>query len=61
MEQAVLGSCSSGVSVLLFTFLCVVLHADVMPLAWIHDLSRQQLEEFAGQLGLSTDGTRWMT
>jgi hypothetical protein len=28
-----------------------------MPLAWIHDLSKQQLEELAGQFGLSIDGT----
>jgi hypothetical protein len=28
-----------------------------MPLAWIHDLPRQQLEGLASQLGLSTDGT----
>jgi hypothetical protein len=28
-----------------------------MPLAWIHDLSKQQLEEFASQLGLSNDRT----
>jgi hypothetical protein len=28
-----------------------------MPLAWIHDLSKQQLEELAGQLGLPIDGT----
>jgi hypothetical protein len=28
-----------------------------MPLAWIHDLSKQQAEEVASQLGLSTDGT----
>jgi hypothetical protein len=27
-----------------------------MPLAWIHDLPKQQLEELAGQLGLSVDG-----
>jgi hypothetical protein len=28
-----------------------------MPLAWIHDLPKQQLEGLASQLGLSTDGT----
>jgi hypothetical protein len=28
-----------------------------MPLTWIHDLPKQQLEELAGQLGLPTDGT----
>jgi hypothetical protein len=28
-----------------------------MPLAWIHDLSKQKLEELAAQLGLSIDGT----
>ena len=28
-----------------------------MPLAWIYDLSKQQAEELARQLGLSTDGT----
>ena len=28
-----------------------------MPLAWIYDLSEQQAEEVASQLGLSTDGT----
>jgi hypothetical protein len=28
-----------------------------MPLAWIHELSKQNLEELALQLGLSTDGT----
>jgi hypothetical protein len=27
-----------------------------MPLAWIYELSKQQLEELAGQLGLPTDG-----
>jgi hypothetical protein len=28
-----------------------------MPLAWIHDLSKQQVEELARQMGLSIDGT----
>jgi hypothetical protein len=28
-----------------------------MPLAWIHELSKQQLEGLAGQLNLSTEGT----
>jgi hypothetical protein len=28
-----------------------------MPLAWIHDLPKQELEGLASQLGLSTDGT----
>jgi hypothetical protein len=28
-----------------------------MPLAWIHDLPKQQLEELAIQLGLPRDGT----
>jgi hypothetical protein len=28
-----------------------------MPLAWIHELSKQQLESLAGQLNLSTEGT----
>jgi hypothetical protein len=28
-----------------------------MPLAWIHDLSKQQAEELASQLGLAIDGT----
>jgi hypothetical protein len=28
-----------------------------MPLGWIHELSRQQADELAGQLGLSTEGT----
>jgi hypothetical protein len=28
-----------------------------MPLTWIHDLPKQQLEELAGQLGLPIDGT----
>jgi hypothetical protein len=28
-----------------------------MPLAWIHVLSKQQLESLAGQLNLSTEGT----
>jgi hypothetical protein len=28
-----------------------------MPLAWIHDLSKQQAEELARQMGLSVDGT----
>jgi hypothetical protein len=28
-----------------------------MPLGWIHDLSKQQVEELAGQLGLPIDGT----
>jgi hypothetical protein len=27
-----------------------------MPLAWIYELSKQQLEELAGQLGVPTDG-----
>jgi hypothetical protein len=34
-----------------------VFHADIMPLSWIHDLPRQQVEELAVQLGLPTDGT----
>jgi hypothetical protein len=38
------------------SFVCVLFHADIMPLAWIHDLSKLQLEELATQLGLSTDG-----
>jgi hypothetical protein len=29
---------------------------SIMPLAWIHELSRQQTDELASQLGLSTDG-----
>jgi hypothetical protein len=28
-----------------------------MPLAWIHELSKQKLEDLAIQLGLSIDGT----
>jgi hypothetical protein len=28
-----------------------------MPLAWIHDLSKQQVEELAGQFGLLIDET----
>jgi hypothetical protein len=28
-----------------------------MPLAWVHDLPKQQAEELASQLGLPTDGT----
>jgi hypothetical protein len=30
---------------------------DTMPLSWIHDLPRQQVEELAVQLGLPMDGT----
>lgn len=35
----------------------VVFHSVIMPLAWVHDLSKQQVEELAGQLGLPIDGT----
>ena len=28
-----------------------------MPLTWIYNLSKQQLEELSGQLGLASDGT----
>jgi hypothetical protein len=28
-----------------------------MLLAWIHDLSKQQVKDLASELGLSTDGT----
>jgi hypothetical protein len=28
-----------------------------MPVTWIHDLPRQQLEELASQLGLTVEGT----
>jgi hypothetical protein len=28
-----------------------------MPLAWLHDMSKQQLEELASQLALKADGT----
>lgn len=31
-------------------------HAEEMPLAWIYQLSKQRLEELAGQMGLPTDG-----
>jgi hypothetical protein len=27
-----------------------------MPLSWIHDISKQQLQELTSQLGLSADG-----
>jgi hypothetical protein len=35
--------------------LCFTL--STMPLRWIYDLPKQQVEELAGQLGLSTDGS----
>jgi hypothetical protein len=38
-------------------FVCVVFHATIMPHAWIHQLSKQQLEELASQMGLPTSGT----
>jgi hypothetical protein len=31
-----------------------------MPVAWIYDLSKQQVEELASQLGLSIDGTPYL-
>jgi hypothetical protein len=37
---------------------CVVeFHAGTMPLAWIHDLSKQQVEKLASLMGTSTNGT----
>jgi hypothetical protein len=46
LEQVVSGS---------RVLLCSCLY--VTPLAWIHDLSKQQVEELASQLGLRADGT----
>jgi hypothetical protein len=38
-------------------FFSVVFHATTMPHAWIHQLSKQQLEGLASQMGLPTSGT----
>jgi hypothetical protein len=45
--------------VVLILYLVVVLCSmpATMPLAWLHDMSKEQLEELASQLGLKADGT----
>jgi hypothetical protein len=55
LEQVVPGSAVGGTGIILVIVLCSML--ITMPLAWLHDMPKPQLDELVRQLGLKADGT----
>jgi hypothetical protein len=53
LEQAVPGSAVCGTGTILVVVLCSM--PATMPLAWLQNMSKQQLEDLASQLGLKAD------